>query len=375
MELHNLEIDTILQQTCSTCGPAVARMVLGPSAPQEAILFRQILASMGRRDPCFVSSPEAVADVLGSVMRRGFRVERRRTVDEVNKVIVNALFDQRLPVPVLVKGCQHWVVASGFLYSDESSKIEISTFVINDPYNTCLDCDHNGVTAPQCQQGGFSGDSGDGVPASEWRKNWLTGCKCERDKEELICVVPAEAADGPRDVGDLTIVDPGFGRPLGFEDLGDRVDRLVNLYGLWLLRAFSNSLEGASVGNARKVLSDQGTYYLTEVGRTEGVTALFLFDQSTGALISARALKAPVTRVLPESIEQLRGILRAWRDEHHIEESLEEALTNDTPLRWKFSNEFKSQYFPFLEIGDNNRRIVIGINGVVYGRELREARA
>ena len=187
-------------------------------------------------------------------------------------------------------------------------------------------------------------------------------------------MVPASATDGPRDVSELVIPGPGFGRPIEVGDLDVCLEYSVRVYALSKHKAFERSLAGANVRKAAMVNHDTRAYFLTEVGTSEGVTALFLFDRETGSLISARALETPVTKFLPESIEETKNNIRNWRNRAHIEKPLEEKLIEYPPLRWESSREFGSPYFPFMEIGGEADRVFLGINGVAY-RYLREARA
>jgi hypothetical protein len=378
MELLDLGVDLILQETCITCGPAVARMVHGAGARLESeIDIFSLVVDFMRIQPnqCFETSPEALAEVLQSVTGDSFRVVRHGSVEEANKLIANVLIDHRTPVPVLVGDCSHWIVASGLVYLEDLGTIQLATFIIDDPYNPCITCSSGGVLTPLCVAGRFSSHFVDKVPAAEWRQSWLTGCDCTPPKE-FICIVPSRASEGTREVIDLVEEDPGpdFDRPIVIGDLPDCLESAKIRYSLNVHPAFARSLEGARVLDAREVQRNEGTYFLTEIGQPGAVTALFLFNSKNGGLMGARALKSPIDKFLPTPIHELQQTLRAWRNRNNVGLLLEESLTEEVPFSWVPSREFRSPYFPFTVLGDGIDRVYLGLNGAIY-KNLQKAKA
>ena len=375
MEVLDLGVTRVPQEKCVTCGPAVARMVIGAGAPSECTLVKAIVkfASINPPNGCFLTSPEALSNALTGATGREFRVERRGTLAEVNRLIVNVLEDHRIAVPVVVEQCAHWIVASGMIYEENAGLVQVSTFIIDDPYNSCLDCIHETPITP-CRDVSFV----ENVPAAEWRSKWLNGCDCPTSPSQFICVVPIEATDGPRQVKELVPEDPGPGlaRSVDASDLSsleESVRHADQLYGLSMHETFGSALEGASVLAAREVESQAGSYILTEVGKPAGVTARFLFTPGTGSLISARAFKEPVD-TLVRPVDEGRQILHTWRIKNNVEAAIEEALTEGTQWRWEPTQEFGSRYFPFYTVGEGDARTYLGTNKAVY-KNLHKARA
>jgi hypothetical protein len=376
MKIHDLNIDPVLQESCVTCGAAAARMTVGAGAPSEQEMAARISVFMQQHvNNCFITSPEALADSLSAFSGRSFRVERRQNIKKINRFIVNVLLDRRLPVPVLIKQCAHWIVASGLIYEEDQYGVAVSTFIVDDPFNPCLDCNSNGMVNPLCNGGQFGGIVEDEIPAAAWRKRWLTPCDCEAERE-LVCVVPGDAMDGPRDVREWAPEDSGpseLFKPINTGDLDTCLQRAKSLYGLETSEKFRIALDGARILRARVVSAEEGAYFLAEVGR-ERTTALFLFDRVDGSLISAKALGEEIDRLLPGTPVDMRKEVQAWRTRNGIAVPFESSLNENTPLTWKPTREFRSPYFPYLEMEEGGGRLFMGINRMVYPK-LHAAKA
>jgi hypothetical protein len=382
------------QDTDYYCGAACAQMVL--NACGEGLLDQDLiytdnhahsLLDQGHPDSPWYTGPDGLLWTLNNLQNsRHFTLNILQTEDEISRMLVWAIHDQRVAPIALVGGWDHWIVVRGYTateapVSSADTSYTIQSFDVWNPFPPVPGFSNPAALPPPAHDvaDGCAGraPAGDIIPYSTWQSSCMTPVPGGLWKGRFIAVaaVGAPAMPAPRPSGGPMAARIVRRQQVLAPEEAIRIATIaLETAGLAARAAWNEALRGSTAQEPVLVqrLDRPGQfYYIVPFGANPQSMSLALtLDAFSGEHTRSVLFPAPrqaIRRIdVPAMLEQFSGYRFEAQPDGGFLTLHPNTFTVHPTWVWMPCRESLSPYYPFMLIQTGTHRLYQRIDGQVF---------